>query len=71
MGQFDVPGYNCIHRDPPRNGSELIRSDIPHHRRDDLEYAIDSHMGLELIIMELMLNHKEKCLYEQLRSRAF
>ena len=64
--QFDVPGYNCIWKDRSRNGGGLlyyIRSDIPHRRRDDLEHVIDSHMGFELIIMELTLNHKEKWLY--------
>ena len=64
--QFDVPGYNCIRKDRSRNGGGLlyyIRSDIPHRRRDDLEHVIDSHMGFELIIMELTLNHKEKWLY--------
>ena len=40
-----------------------IRSDIPHRRRDDLEQAIDSQLGLELVIMELMVNHKDKWLY--------
>ena len=53
MGQFDVPGYNCIRRDRSRNGGGLmyyIRSDIPHCRRDDLEHVIDSPMGFERII---------------------
>ena len=34
-----------------------------HRRRGDLEQAVDSQLGLELIIMELMVNHKEKWLY--------
>ena len=64
--QFDVPGYNCIRKDRSRNGGGLlyyIRSDYPHHRRDNLEHVINSHMGFELIIMELTPNHKEKWLY--------
>ena len=40
-----------------------IRSDIPHRHRDDLEHVIDSHMGFEIISMELTLNHKGKWLY--------
>ena len=66
IGQFDVLDYNCVRRDRSSNGGGLmyyIRSDIPHRRRDDLEQAVDSQLGLELIIMELMVNHKEKWLY--------
>ena len=66
IDQFDVPGYNCIRRDHSSNGGGLmcyVRSDIPHHRKDDIEHAIESHMGFEIIIMEMMVNHKEKWLY--------
>ena len=59
IGQFDVPGYNCIRRDRSRNGGGLmyyIRSDIEHRRWDDLEHVIDSRKGFELIITELTLN---------------
>ena len=66
IGQFDVPEYNCIRKNRSRNGGGLmyyIRSDIPHRRRDDLEHVIDSHMGFELMIIELTLNYKEKWLY--------
>ena len=64
--QFNVPGYNCIRRDRSNNGGGLtyyIRSDIPPRRRDDLEHAIDSHLGFKIIIMEITVNHIEKWLY--------
>ena len=59
--QFHVPNYDCLHNDRSVHGGGLmfyIRSDIPHRRRFDLEQMTDNHAGLEIIIVEVMLNKK-------------
>ena len=40
-----------------------IRSDVPHRRRFDLEQMTDSQAGLQIIILEVMLNKKERWIY--------
>ena len=55
IGQFDVLDNNCFCRDCSSNCGGLmycIRSDTPHCRRDYLEQAIHSRLGLELIIKQ-------------------
>ena len=40
-----------------------IRSDVPHRRRCDLEQMTDSQAGLKIIVLEVMLNKKERWIY--------
>ena len=59
--QLQVPNYDCLRNDRSVHGGGLmfyIRSDIPHRRRFDLEQMTDNHAGLEIIIVEVMLNKK-------------
>ena len=64
--QFHVPNYDCLRNDRSVHGGGLmfyIRSDIPRCRRFDLEQMTDNHAGLEIIILEVMLNKKERWIY--------
>ena len=64
--QFHVPNYDCLRNDRSVLGGGLmfyIRPDIPHRRRLDLEQMTDNHAGLEIIILEVMLNKKERWIY--------
>ena len=40
-----------------------MRSDIPHHLKDDIKHANDSHIDFSLLIIERIPNHKEKRKY--------
>ena len=61
--QFHVPNYDYLRNDRSVYGGGLmfhIRFDIPHRRRFDLEQVTDIHADLEIIILEVILNKKER-----------
>ena len=66
-GQFHVDDYVLSRKDRTSHGGGValyVRSDIPHRRRLDLENIIDrSATGLKIIIMEVNMRTKDRCIY--------
>ena len=67
LDQFSISNFICHRKDRTSHGGGLIfyvRSDIPQYRRCDIENIVDSLMtGLEIVVLETILNSKEKWLY--------
>ena len=63
LNQFHVNDFKCTRRDHNANGGGImvyVRSDIPHHRRTDIEDCINTYCGLEIIILECIFRKHEK-----------
>ena len=67
LDQFSISNFICHRKDRTSHGGGLIfyvRSDIPQYRRCDIENIVDSLItGLEIVVLEIILNSKEKWLY--------
>ena len=66
-GQFQVTNYTYHRKDRSSDGGGLMmyfRSDIPQRRRYDLEKVLDcGESGLEIMIIETVMNDKERWIY--------
>ena len=67
IDQFSISNFICYRKDRTSHGDGLIfyvRSDIPQYRRCDIDNIADSLMaGLEFVVLEIILNSKERWLY--------
>ena len=67
IDQFSISNFICHRKDRTSHGGGLIfyvRSDIPQYRRCDIENIVDSLMtGLAIVVLEIILNSKERWLY--------
>ena len=67
IDQFSISNFICHRKDRTSHGGGLIfyvRSDIPQYRMCDIENIVCSLMtGLEIVVLEIILNSKERWLY--------